>query len=159
MPNKSLDASGGSNDNSNFEVRISKFWPRRRVNSTVGCFVPLMRNRVPLLARLPIAVVASLILTGGQAWLFDHLPTSVVSHFPSPVMYALHLPGSLYCWHLIATEPLPDDDVPLFQAGQLAQCYFVTLALDVPYYLLLILIGWWLVDRWRAKRTVVAQPT
>lgn len=118
-----------------------------------------MRNRVPLLARIPIAVAASLVLTVGQAWLFDYLPTSVVSYIPAPVMYALHFPGTLYCWCLIATQRLPDDDVPLFQAGQLAQCYFVTLALDIPYYLFLILVAWWFVDRRRAKRVVVAQVT
>jgi hypothetical protein len=119
----------------------------------------MMGRRIPKLARIPIAVVASFVLTFGEAFLLDALPSKLVSNIPSPIMYALNLPGAIYCYYLISTEPLPDDDIPLFQAGQEAQCYFVGLVLNIPYYLLLILVGWWLIDKWRAKPIAATQST
>jgi hypothetical protein len=114
-------------------------------------------ERIPKLARIPIAIAASLVLTFGEAFLLDSLPTTFVTHIPRPVMYALNLPGVVYCYYLISTEPLPDDDIPLFQAGQDVQCYFVGLALNLPYYSVLILIGWWLIDKRRRRRIVATQ--
>jgi hypothetical protein len=118
-----------------------------------------MGKRIPKLARIPIVVAASFVLTFGEACLFDVLPPTLVTLIPSPIMYALNLPGAIYCHYLMATEPLPADDIPLFQAGQAAQCYFVGLALNIPYYALMILVGWWLIDKWRAKRVMTTRPT
>jgi hypothetical protein len=46
----------------------------------------------------------------------------------------------------MTTEPLPADDIPLFQSGQAAQCFFLCIALNFPCYALLTYLGWWLVD-------------
>ena len=114
--------------------------------------------RISKVTRIPLALVASVFLTVGLAVLYDALPPAVINHVPLPIGYALNLPGAVYCYYLKSTEPLPDDDVPLFQAGQDAQCYFVGLALNIPYYALLVLLVWWLIDKWRAKRALSSQP-
>jgi hypothetical protein len=100
-----------------------------------------------------------MLLTVGQAWLLDRLPASIIDRIPSPLMIAMHLPGNVYCSYVIATEPRPADDIPLFEMGQAIHCYFVTLALDIPYYMIFILIGWWLLDKLRGKRVAVLQST
>ena len=78
----------------------------------------------------------------------------ILDHLPRPVVWFLNLPAVLYCYHLMATEPLPADDIPLFQAGQAAQCFFVGIVLDIPWYALLIYLGWWLVDVLRERGQV-----
>jgi hypothetical protein len=113
--------------------------------------------RISKLMRIPLALAAGVFLTFGLAFLYDLLPPAVIDHIPSPVGYALNLPGVVYCYHLKSTEPLPDDDIPLFEAGQDAQCYFVGLALNIPYYALLVLVIWWFIDKWRAKHTAASQ--
>jgi hypothetical protein len=118
-----------------------------------------MRKGIRTVVRVPVAFGIALVLTASQALLMDKLPVAIVDRIPRPLMYVLHLPGAIYCKHLIATERVPIDDVAIFRFGQAIECYFTGLALDVPYYTVLILIGWWLVAKWRGKRTVVAQPT
>jgi hypothetical protein len=45
---------------------------------------------------------------------------------------------------------LPADDIPLFEAGREAGCFFTGLILNIPYYALLMGGGWWLVKKMRA---------
>jgi hypothetical protein len=113
-------------------------------------------KRIPLIARIPIASAIGLILTFAEAWLFDEVPAAVVSHIPALIITSLNLPGVIYCNHLIATEALPADDVPIFQMGQAAQCYFVGLILNVPYYACLILFVWWLFEKWTGTGKVAS---
>ena len=114
--------------------------------------------RISKLTRIPLALAAGVFLTLGLAFLYSALPPAVMNRIPSPIGYALNLPGVVYCYYLKSTEPLPDDDIPLFEAGQDAQCFFVGLALNIPYYALLVLGIWWLIDKWRAKHSVASQP-
>ena len=87
-------------------------------------------------------------LSGLNVIVLDRLPLFLL-RFLGPV---LNLPGVIYCHYLMASEALPDDDIPLFQAGQEAQCYFAGLALNTPYYALLVFIAWWLLEKWNASR-------
>jgi hypothetical protein len=114
--------------------------------------------RISKLTRIPLALAASVVLTFGLAFLYDALPPPVMNHIPSPILYALNLPGAAYCYYLKSTEPRPDDDIPLFEAGQDAQCYFVGLALNIPYFALWVLMAWWAIDKWRAKHAPTSQP-
>jgi hypothetical protein len=118
-----------------------------------------VEKRIPKLARIPIALAASFVFTFGEAFLLDALPSKLVTHIPSPIMYALNLPSAIYCYYVTSTEPLPADDIPIFQAGQQAQCYFVGLALNIPYYVFLILVGWWFIDKWRMRPIAATQST
>jgi hypothetical protein len=93
-----------------------------------------------------------------EALLLDLLPAKLVTNIPTPIMYALNLPGAIYCYYLVSTEPIPNDDIPLFQAAQGIHCYFVGLVLDIPYFFFLILIGWWLIDKWRSKPIAATEP-
>jgi len=106
------------------------------------------KNRTPKLIKLLISLGVGFVLAFSM--LFDFV-AMIQQHLPLPIAWFLHLPGFIYCHYLTMTEPLPADDVPLFQAGQAAQCFFVGIALNFPYYALLIYLGWWLVDKWRAR--------
>jgi hypothetical protein len=114
---------------------------------------------IPLIARIPLAAAVGLILACVEAWLFAELPPAVVARIPSIIVTILNLPGVIYCNHLIATEPLPADDLPLFQLGQAAQCDFVGFLLNVPYYACLILFGWWLFERWATNHKVATNES
>jgi hypothetical protein len=107
------------------------------------------RRRVSNLVRFLVSFFAAFILAG--AAFFDAV-SDLQGHLPSFLGKFLHLPGYLYCEYLKATEPLPADDVALFQMGQGAQCFFVGVTLNVPYYTALIFAGWWLVDKWRSRK-------
>ena len=106
------------------------------------------RRGVSNLVRLLVSFFAAFIFAG--AALFDAV-SNFQAHLPSFLGKFLFLPGYLYCEYLKATEPLPADDVALFQLGQGAQCFFVGITLNVPYYTALIFGGWWLVDKWRSR--------
>ena len=106
------------------------------------------RRGVSNVVRLLVSFFAAFILAGAE--LFDAF-SSPAGALPSFIGKFLFLPGYLYCEYLKATEPLPKDDVALFQLGQGAQCYFVGITLNVPYYTALIFAGWWLVDKWRSR--------
>lgn len=106
------------------------------------------RRGVSNLVRLVVSFFVAFILAG--AALFDAI-SNLQGHLPSFLGKFLHLPGYLYCQYLKATETLPVDDVALFQMGQEAQCFFVGVTLNVPYYTALIFTGWWLVDKWRSR--------
>jgi len=107
------------------------------------------RRGVSNLVRLLVSFFAAFILAG--AAFFDAV-SNLQGHLPSFLGKFLHLPGYLYCQYLKATEPLPADDVALFQLGQGAECFFVGITLNVPYYTALIFTSWWLVDKWRSRR-------
>ena len=107
-----------------------------------------VRLRIPKLVRLPISLGIGFVLA--CSLLLDFVAV-IEERLPLPVAWFLNLPGFIYCRYLMATEPLPADDIPLFQAGQAAQCFFVGIALNVPYYALLIYLCWWSVDKWRAR--------
>ena len=77
---------------------------------------------------------------------------AIGQRLPLPVAWFLYLPGFLYCHYLEKSELVPADDLPLFEAGQAVRCFFVGTALNFPYYVLLIYLGWWFVDKWRARR-------
>jgi len=109
---------------------------------------------MPKLARLPISLGVGFVLACSVVLNFVAV---IEKHLPLPLVWLLNLPGFVYCHYLRATEPLPIDDVPLFQAGQDVQCFFVGIALNVPYYTLLIYLGWWLVDKWKARNSPAVQ--
>lgn len=106
------------------------------------------RRGVSNVVRLLVSFFAAFMLAGAS--LFDAV-SNVQGALPSFLGKFLFLPGYLYCEYLKATEPLPADDVALFQLGQGAQCFFVGITLNVPYYTALIFGCWWLVDKWRNK--------
>ena len=110
------------------------------------------RRGVSNVVRLLVSFFAAFIFAG--AALFDAV-SNFQAHLPSFLGKFLFLPGYLYCEYLKATEPLPADDVALFQLGQGAQCFFVGITLNVPYYTALIFGGWWLVDKWRSRQPQV----
>jgi len=110
------------------------------------------RRGVSNVVRLLVSFFAAFIFAG--AALFDAV-SNFQAHLPSFLGKFLFLPGYLYCEYLKATEPLPADDVALFQLGQGAQCFFVGITLNVPYYTALIFGGWWLVDKWRSRKPQV----
>ena len=110
------------------------------------------RRGVSNVVRLLVSFFAAFIFAG--AALFDAV-SNFQAHLPSFLGKFLFLPGYLYCEYLKATEPLPTDDVALFQLGQGAQCFFVGITLNVPYYTALIFGGWWLVDKWRSRKPQV----
>ena len=105
-------------------------------------------NRLPKLVRLLISLGIGFVLASSM--LFDFV-AEIAQRLPLPVAWFLNLPGFIYCHYLMTTEPVPADDIPLFQAGQAVQCFFVGIALNFPYYALSIYLGWWLVDKWRAR--------
>ena len=107
------------------------------------------RRGVSNLVRFLVSFFAAFILAGAS--FFDAF-SNAQGRLPSFVGKFLFLPGYLYCEYLKATEPLPADDVALFQLGQGAQCFFVGITLNVPYYTALIFTGWWLVDKWRSRK-------
>ena len=107
------------------------------------------RRGVSNLVRLLVSFFAAFILAG--AAFFDAI-SNLQRHLPAFLGMFLHLPGYLYCQYLRATEALPADDVALFQLGQGAECFFVGITLNVPYYTALIFAGWWLVDKWRSRK-------
>jgi len=107
------------------------------------------RRGVSNVVRLLVSFFAAFIFAG--AALFDAV-SNFQAHLPSFLGKFLFLPGYLYCEYLKATEPLPADDVALFQLGQGAQCFFVGITLNVPYYTALIFGGWWFVDKWRSRK-------
>jgi hypothetical protein len=110
------------------------------------------RRGVSNVVRLLVSFFAAFIFAG--AALFDAV-SNFQAHLPSFLGKFLFLPGYLYCEYLKATEPLPADDVALFQLGQGAQCFFVGITLNVPYYTALIFGGWWFVDKWRSRKPQV----
>jgi len=110
------------------------------------------RRGVSNVVRLLVSFFAAFMFAG--AALFDAV-SNFQAHLPSFLGKFLFLPGYLYCEYLKATEPLPADDVALFQLGQGAQCFFVGITLNVPYYTALIFGGWWLVDKWRSRKPQV----
>ena len=114
----------------------------------------MTENHLPKLFRLPISFAAGFVLAGSVLISFV---AAIEERLPLPLLWFLNLPGFVYCNHLRATQPLPIDDVPLFQAGQDVQCFFVGIALNVPYYTLLIYLGWWLVDKWKARNSPAVQ--
>jgi hypothetical protein len=107
------------------------------------------RRGVSNLVRLLVSFFAAFMLAG--AALFDVF-SNLQGRLPSFIGKCLFLPSYLYCEYLKATEPLPVDDVALFQLGQGAQCYFVGITLNVPYYTALIFGSWWLVDKLRSRK-------
>jgi hypothetical protein len=119
------------------------------IASTENASGPQTRRRgVSNLVRFLVSFFAAFLLAGAS--LFDVF-SNMQGRVPSFLGKFLFLPGYLYCEYLKATEPLPADDVALFQLGQGAQCFFVGITLNLPYYTALIFGGWWLVDKWRSR--------
>lgn len=110
-----------------------------------------MRRGVPNVVRFLVSFFVALLYA--CATLFDLL-ARLQSSLPAIVFKFLHLPGYLYCEYLKATEPLPADDIPLFEMGQAVSCWFAGIALDIPYHTLLIFGAWWLVDYKRRSASV-----
>ena len=130
---------------------VHSFKAQRNVDTEIenasGSQTP--RRGVSNLVRFLVSFFVAFILAGAA---FFEAVSDVQRHLPSFLGKFLHLPGYLYCQYLRATEILPADDVALFQMGQGAQCVFVGITLNVPYYTALIFAGWWLVDKWRRDR-------
>ncbi|HEV2800512.1 MAG TPA: hypothetical protein VGW12_08450 [Pyrinomonadaceae bacterium] len=76
-------------------------------------------------------------LSLGIGLLSTFIVASVSGYLPQFLAGMLNLPGLIFCYFLITYETKPIDDVPLFEAGQYALCYFVGVLLNVPYYTLL----------------------
>jgi hypothetical protein len=101
---------------------------------------------VPLkifLRRMTICLVAAFLLNGFVFLTIDHIP------YPDFLRRLLGLPDLLCYYYLSATEPLPTDDLPIYEAGRAAQCFFITFVLNIPYYALSIYGLWWLLDKFR----------
>jgi hypothetical protein len=93
--------------------------------------------------RIAICLVAALLLDGIVFLTIDHI------RYPDFLLRILFVPSQIYCYYLSATEPLPTDDIPLFEAGRAIDCYFTGLILNIPYYALLMYGAWWLVEKMR----------
>ena len=133
---------------------VHGFKEQRNVDAEIAAIEnassPQTRPRgVSNLVRLLVSLFVAFILAGAA---FFEAVSDVQRHLPSFLGKFLHLPGYLYCQYLRATETLPADDIALFQMGQEAQCFFVGITLNVPYYTALIFAGWWLVDKWRSRK-------
>jgi hypothetical protein len=98
--------------------------------------------------RLLVSFLVAFILAG--ATFFDAV-SQLQSIFPLFVSRFLHFPAHLYCAYLKATQPLPTDEVALFKMGQDIECFFVDVALNIPYYTALIFGAWWLIEKWRNR--------
>jgi len=108
----------------------------------------LRRRGVSNIVRFLVSLFVALLIA--CATLFDVL-ARVQGQLPAIVLKFLHLPGYLYCQYLRATEPLPVDEVAIFEMGQAVECFFVGIVLDIPYQTILIFVVWWLVDRLRRQ--------
>lgn len=111
----------------------------------------LRRRGVSNIVRFLVSFFVALLVA--CATLLDAL-ARLQGSLPAIVLKFLHLPGYLYCQYVRATEPLPMDDIPLFEMGQAVECFFVGITLDIPYHTLLIFGGWWLVDYKRRSASV-----
>lgn len=105
------------------------------------------RRSERILICLGVGFLLSLAETGCMA----RFPT-LVNRVPSFLIRLLNLPGVLYCDYLTATQTLPTDDIALYEMGRDIQCSLVGIALNIPYYALLIYVAWWLYKRWRRSR-------
>ena len=106
----------------------------------------MTRDRVSKPVRALICLALGLLLA---FWTLFDFTAVVLAHLPQPIVWFSNLPEFMYCYYLMRTEPLPADDIPLFQAGQAAQCFFVGIVLNFPYHAFLIYSVWWLVDTFR----------
>lgn len=95
-------------------------------------------------ARMIASASAGVVLAGIVAVITDHVPLLVAA--------LLNIPGAIYCYVDGLVETPPVDDVPLWEFGREASCYFVGIALNIPFYTLLVFGG--LSLRARANRRV-----
>lgn len=104
-------------------------------------------TRIKRLARrIAVCLVAALLLDSVLFFTVDLI------WYPDLLLHILFIPGRIYCYYLSVTEPLPTDDIPLFEAGRDAGCFFTGLILNLPYYALLIYGGWRLVEKQRSAK-------
>jgi hypothetical protein len=123
------------------KTRMLGSWPPRPVNSDVIRFQPLPRNMSATdspnetrgcYSRPIVSIVAGFALTAIAFLISDHVPLIIAT--------LLNIPGAIFCYVDSLIETPPADDVPLWEMGREATCYFAGILLNIPFYSLVVFV-------------------
>lgn len=77
-----------------------------------------------------MSITVGFLLTAIAFFISDHVPLLIAT--------LLNIPGAVFCYVDGLIETPPSDDVPLWEMGREATCYFVGVLLNVPFYSLVV---------------------